>query len=458
MTVHVPDIGGLLPVYVHDEYAGFEVKTFGELSDQELDAYLAANVAAVREVADRAGGVDAALANHLVMGPVILARSGLNYAAKIHGSALEFTVKRDPQRFLPYAREGLERASCVLVGSRHTATALWETLEDEAVVKKTRLGPPGVDVELFAPKERGAAESAVRELAINVSGDVPREASNSSTEPVGPPTVGGFGRDPAAARTALERYAGAEGPRVIFVGKLIRTKGVDLLLAAWPLIHAANPGARLLIVGFGEARKQTESLWRALEAGDIAAARAVAQAPGPQGDLALLDAFLSATYHTYSEAARNAAGSVDFTGRLEHDEVAVVLPAAEAMVVPSTFPEAFGMVAAEAAATGALPVCADHSGLHEVAGELADRLDADVAGLLAFGLGPGSVEGIAARLNAWLALPRTRREAAREALVATTRELWSWAGVAGAVIAASGAELGSIPLVPPASIPTTTGD
>ncbi len=458
VSVHVPDIGGMLPVYVHDHYDGFEVKTFGQLSDDELDVYLAANVTAVKEIADRVGGVDAALANHLVMGPVILARSGLEYAAKIHGSALEFTVKRDLERFLPYAREGLARAACVLVGSRHTATVLWETLEDESVVAKTRLGPPGVDVELFAPREREAAEGAVRSLANSVCADVRHRASNNSTELDGPPAETGFGLDPIAARAALEHFADAEGPRAVFVGKLIRTKGVDLLLAAWPLVAVANPGARLLIVGFGEAREQIEALWGTLAAGDIAAARAIAQAPGPQGDLKLLDAFLRAAGKTYAEAARQAAGTVSFAGRLEHDEVAVVLPAADAMVVPSTFPEAFGMVAAEAAATGALPVCADHSGLHEVAGELAARLEADVAGLVAFELDAGAVEAIAARLNAWLALPKSRRQVAQETLVETTRELWSWTGVAKVVIDASAGELGLIPLVPSASIPTTTGD
>ncbi len=33
VTIHNPDIGGLLPVYVRDSYEGFEVKTFGELTD-----------------------------------------------------------------------------------------------------------------------------------------------------------------------------------------------------------------------------------------------------------------------------------------------------------------------------------------------------------------------------------------------------------------------------------------
>ena len=60
---------------------------------------------------------------------------------------------------------------------------------------------------------------------------------------------------PQAAAEAIDWYAEARGPRVIFVGKLIVSKGVDLLLAAWPLVHARHPDARLLIVGFGAAER-----------------------------------------------------------------------------------------------------------------------------------------------------------------------------------------------------------
>ena len=42
--------------------------------------------------------------------------------------------------------------------------------------------------------------------------------------------------------------------------------------------------------------------------------------------------------------------------------------------MPSTFPEAFGMVAAEAAACGALPLSAGHSGMAEVTATLAPAL------------------------------------------------------------------------------------
>ncbi len=45
VTVYRPEIGGLLPVYVLDRYEGFEVKTFPDLTDAELDRYLEGNVA-----------------------------------------------------------------------------------------------------------------------------------------------------------------------------------------------------------------------------------------------------------------------------------------------------------------------------------------------------------------------------------------------------------------------------
>src|SRR5437764_12415749 len=116
-TVYRPDIGGLLPLYVADRYDGIEARPFRELSDAELDRYLEANVAAVREVAERVRP-DVALANRLVMGPVVIRRAlggRVPYAVKVHGSALEYTVRPEPERFLPYAREGLSEAGAVLV-------------------------------------------------------------------------------------------------------------------------------------------------------------------------------------------------------------------------------------------------------------------------------------------------------------------------------------------------------
>jgi glycosyltransferase involved in cell wall biosynthesis len=397
VRIHNPDIHGLLPVYVKDPYEGFEVKAFPELTDAELDRYIEANVSAVREVAESVGGFDAALANHLVMGPAILARADVGaFAAKIHGSALEYTVKPNP-RFLPYAEEGMEAASGVLVGSRHTAESLWAALPDvPGLEKKTRLGPPGVDTEEFRP--RGSSR--------------PR--------------------------------------RVVFVGKLIVSKGVDLLLAAWPLVREQHSDARLEIAGFGEYQEGLRRLLAALERGDINDAREVALAGrgiegGEEKPLPILSAFLADTPDGYAEAAKSAAGSVEFIGRLEHDEVAELLPDTEALVMPSTFPEAFGMVAAEAAACGVLPVSAGHSGMLEVSRQLMAALPPEVGRLTSFPVEAGAVEAIAERLNGWLSLSEEERAAARDSLVETARRLWSWEGVARGVLEASAGRLGELP-------------
>src|SRR5713226_397462 len=56
-----------------------------------------------------------------------------------------------------------------------------------------------------------------------------------------------------------------------------------------------------------------------------------------------------------------------FTGPLEHRHLVHLLALADVTVVPSIFPEAFGMVAAEAAAAGSPPIVARHSGLAEIA-------------------------------------------------------------------------------------------
>jgi glycosyltransferase involved in cell wall biosynthesis len=439
VTVYVPEIGGLLPVYVADRYEGFRVKTFGELTDAELDGYLEANVAAVRDVVDAVGGVDAALANHLVMGPVVLARAGLDFAAKIHGSALEYTVKPEPQRFLPYAREGMAAAAGVLVGSRHTAESLWEAVGDPSLPGRTRLGPPGVDTQLFRPLSEDERPERLAELAATVA------VQNGGG--------GAFARDARAAADAIRHLAAAMGPRVVLVGKLIVSKGIDLLLAAWPLVHASNAGARLLVVGFGEYGGGLQRLWAALAGGDLEGARELASQGrrlegGPPASLRMLSAFLSNTPAGYEDAARQAAGSVAFAGRLEHDEVAALVPATDALVFPSTFPEAFGMVAAEAAAAGVLPVSAAHSGALEVSRVLAAALPPEVAELVSFPLDDGAVSGIARRLNDWLRLDEATRAQARRALADTASARWSWEGVAGGILAASAGRLDELTPVP----------
>lgn len=436
-TAYLPDIGRTLPVYVADEYEGFTARPYPELSDDEVEHYISSNVAAVRDVAARAE-IEAGLANHLVMGPCILAR-GLDapYAVKVHGSALTYTVAPQPERFAPYAKEGLAPARAVLVGSRHTAEGLWEVMADAELPSKTRLGPPGVDADTFKRRPREQAAERLRALVERLEGQA----------------GGGWGSE-AGASAAL-RALDPEHDRIVsYVGKLIVSKGVDLLIAAWPLVTEAVPDARLCVVGFGTYREGIERLASALRDGDVETARDVARRGrelegGPAGELRWLAAFLDGLagerLERYLVAARRGLARVHFTGRLEHSDLPDLLAACEAEVVPSTWPEAFGMVAAEAAACGALPVSAAHSGLAEVSRALAEVLPHDLRPLLSFELGPRAVDDIADRLIRWLELDEATRAKASAGLSDLARERFSWEGVARGVVAAAQGRLDALP-------------
>jgi glycosyltransferase involved in cell wall biosynthesis len=451
VTTYRPDLGGVLPVYVADRYEGLQARTYAELDDEAVADYVARNVAAVSEVADLVKP-DIALANHMVMGPLILARAlgdTVPYAVKIHGSALEYTVKPQPERFLPAAREGLARARTVLVGSRHTAESLWAAMDDPALPGRTRLGPPGVDVEVFRARPRAEAARELRTLAADLATRARDE--RSPAEP-----VSAFSVDPGAAATALQRLDLEHDRHVAFVGKLIVSKGIDLLAAAWPLVLAAAPDARLVVVGFGAYRLPLERLIAALAAGDLQTVRALAAEGraaegGPHAPLNHLNDFLDdldaapERRAAYLAAARDLPDRVVLTGRLEHEELAPLLAASEAQVVPSTFPEAFGMVAVEAAACGALPVVADHSGLGEVRAILAGAIPEEARPWLGFTPGPTAVHDLADNLIAWLNAPEDVRAATREALITTARERFSWDGVARGVVAAALGEHDALP-------------
>ena len=202
-------------------------------------------------------------------------------------------------------------------------------------------------------------------------------------------------RDPANPGNANERlpdegnearfaeFFAQPGLTLVYFGKLIYNKGVHLLLEA-----LAGLDAKAVVVGFGDYRAELQSF-------------------APTRTL--------------------------FTGHLEHRHLVPLLPLCDVAVVPSIFPEAFGMVAAEAAAAGVPPIVAHHSGLAEVAQGLQAEYPPERAPLTTFA--NGDVAELRDKLAALLALPDEERaqlgRAARKAVVAR----WSWASVAERLLA-----------------------
>jgi glycosyltransferase involved in cell wall biosynthesis len=117
-----------------------------------------------------------------------------------------------------------------------------------------------------------------------------------------------------------------------------------------------------------------------------------------------------------------------FTGPLEHRHLRHLLALADACVVPSIFPEAFGMVAAEAAATGCPPLVARHSGLAEIAEGLESEYPAGVRRLVSFE--SGDAADLREKLEVLLSLEPGEREQVRSAARRAAVELWSWKSVA----------------------------
>jgi glycosyltransferase involved in cell wall biosynthesis len=268
-----------------------------------------------------------------------------------------------------WGAETLSAATAVVAGSEHIVDVLDEVVGPGSYTSRTEVIPPGVDVETLRPRDREAALAALIDESRR---DAPNRAGDHDER--------------APDEGNAERFAtflADPAPTVLYVGKLSDEKGVPLLLEAMRTVDA-----RLVVVGFGPARAALEEV---------------------------------------------ADDRVLFTGPLEHRHLMHLWPLADVAVTPSVFPEAFGMVAAEAAACGCPPLVARHSGLAEIATRLEAAYPADLRHLASFET--GDVADLRRKLTAMLSLPASDRQRLAEAARATAVAVWSWEGVADRILA-----------------------
>jgi glycosyltransferase involved in cell wall biosynthesis len=367
--VVVPELpGGLLPTFVMDRYEGLEPKYLQDFTLAEQAAYVEANAAVLRDLLP----ADVVFTNHVLMGAPVGVATGVPFRIKAHGSELEYSMRGRPA-LEAWGRETLAQAEATFVGSRH----IREVLEDVVgVVERVHEVPPGVDIDAFVPEERGVALAALIEEAR-----ADRLNPGNSEERL--PDEGNAER--------LAHFLVGSTPTVLYFGKLIEQKGVQLLLEAM-----RDVDARLVVVGFGPERARFE-------------------AAAPPRTL--------------------------FTGPLEHRHLVHLLPLADVTVVPSIFPEAFGMVAAEAAAAGSPPLVARHSGLAEVAEGLEEEYPERLRQLASFETGDAA--DLARKVNEILGLSRADHDELKAAGRRAVVERWSWASVAQRLLAPVIGEPGS---------------
>jgi glycosyltransferase involved in cell wall biosynthesis len=356
-----PDVGGLLPVFVLDRYPGYEVKRLQECTREELDGWVEANAAALRAH----GPADLIYVNHVLLGGAVGAASGGRYVVKAHGSELEYSMRGNSE-LSAWGGEVLASAEATIVGSEHIRNVVRDVC---GTVENVHQVPPGVDVELWRPARKAEALASL----VAESGLDPPNPGNANERL---PDEGNAMR--------LQEFLSGDRPTVVYYGKLIENKGVQVLLEA-----LRGLDARAVVVGFGDYRDELE---------------------------------------------RQGAGlDVLFTGPLEHRHLVHLLALADVAVVPSIFPEAFGMVAAEAAAAGCPPIVANHSGLAEIARGLEEEYPRGHGELASFPT--GDARALRDRLQQVLALRGDEREALRAAARAAAVERWSWTSVARQILA-----------------------
>jgi glycosyltransferase involved in cell wall biosynthesis len=348
------------------------------------------------------------------------------YVAKIHGSDLEYAM-RPQRRYRNLAREGLEAARAVVGPTKETldrCAALVPEMRHLA-----RVVPPGVDVHAFHPMPRVEALSDVAsrlERDPDAAAGRPPSLDEAVKQAVAERNLGAL--DALADRyqhdvpepevpALLRRLAEAEEPIVGYLGKLIPQKGVELLVQAFAgLEHEA----RGLIVGFGSGRDRLAALASAIERNDRDALSWLRDAAGIPIDLSAIG------------GASSRRPDVTFTGMLDHRYAPGALAAMDVQVVPSILSEAFGIVAAEGAAAGALPLVARHSGLAEVAAALEDAVGHP--GLFSFEPGAGAVGRLATGIDRLLSLPHDQRAELRNAVSAFVRTHWTWERTAAGLL------------------------
>ena len=314
---------------------------------------------------------DLVFTNHLLLGGPVGAAAGVPYSVKAHGSELEFSM-RGNEELCDWARETLAPVTAVFAGTEHVRGVIEEVLGPGPWLDRCRIVPPGVDVAEFRPRPR---EEALAGLIAEAERDPPNppEAHNQRL-----PDEGNAPR--------LAAFLDGEGPVVVFVGRISREKGAHVLVEALRRV-----GARCVMVGWGDIREELER-----EARDLPIL-----VPGP----------------------------------LEHRHLVHLFALADVAVTPSTFPEAFGMVAAEAAACGAPPLVARHSGLAEIAEGLEAEYPPELRDLASFA--NRDAGELAGKLERVLSLPPADHAALRRAARRAAVARWSWEHVSEAILAAA---------------------
>ena len=389
-----PYIDNLLPVFVYDEYDGFEVKTFDKLTDKELDRYIDLNVKAIISFL-KFNKIDIIYCNHFAISPYIMKKvwekTGIPYIVIGHGSSLNYIISKD-KRYMKLSYEAFLESKNVVVQSEYIRERSSEIYEEIDFFKDSRFKiiPSGVNFDQFNKKlTDNEFKKIVSEKKLLSNGPkkevydtIYRKISKLKDIEIIKAII-----DKEESRVEyrdLDRDLLLKVPtdlggqnNVLYIGKLIISKGVQTLLMSLPYVFERNPMTSIMIVGYGKFRPILEMLLRALIEGNRGLLEFIIEngeyfENGKDGELKYLLSFWNSLKENGSvEEYLKLSKKIDidrviFLGKLDHDILPYIIKKNHIIVVPSIFPESFGMVSIEGMSQGLIPIVYNHSGLKEV--------------------------------------------------------------------------------------------
>ncbi|MDH3823871.1 MAG: glycosyltransferase [Nitrosopumilus sp.] len=458
--MHKPQLGDTLPVYVWDKYEEFSnVVPMTELSNTAIEDYVEQNTKVVLKIINDYE-LTALHVNHAVLMSVVAQRvnkiTSIPFAIMPHGSAIEYAVKKD-KRFLDLATKAFESTKKIFVVStemENRISSIFQSIPN--INQKMTYLNLGVDTSIFKPISPELRHQNIEKLFQKLK-DLPRGKNNEQSNSlrrnlsstlqlkelskiISSTTDYQMKYPDVDVEAKLEKIDWTHDKVILFVGRLITSKGIQSVIATLPLIFHLHPNARLIVVGHGPSREIMEIFLWALENNERELVqKIIIWGKSLEGNLDDKSSFEDVVsffnqleknneLDSYYEKAHKHLRSdkVIFTGYLGHEELGYLYPCCDVAIFPSVVMEAGPLVFLEALASGCFPLGTYFGGMAVNIDSISDKLPKEISDLMKISIENDRKQfDIVKKINYSLLLDGKYRFV----LSKTAKELYDWSSV-----------------------------